>query len=331
MKEVKLMQGVFTKFLQLWIPNKTDKGSVVTDVFEPNFTKLDQNAETTNETLTNLSNNKLDKGTYLGDAGKLKEDIDEKMSKYQTKDDITDYDDLIEDGFYIVPGSEDGRINAPYRYGALVQVWSYAGNVYQNAVSHFDVEQQFTRCFLKGIKNTKCERIINASNSYLMCPYGIGDLMLSASSQHPAVKWVGTTWEKIEGRFLLATSGSNASGQVGGSNTKTISKANLPNVKLQVDSFSLGRGTQEITGQIDYDRTPVKAASGAFVASYNGQNVVHSGTDPYKYYDRTVFTASRTWTGMSTSASPYTSSLGSGTPLDITPAYYTVHVWKRLS
>lgn len=75
------MQGVFTKFLQLWIPNKTDKGSVVTDVFEPNFTKLDQNAETTNQTLSNLSNNKLDKGTYTGDAGKLKTEIDGKVNR----------------------------------------------------------------------------------------------------------------------------------------------------------------------------------------------------------------------------------------------------------
>ena len=163
------------------------------------------------------------------------------------------------------------------------------------------------------------------------CPYSIGDIYITTLSTNPATKYLGTTWEKIEGRFLLSTSGSGGSEQTGGSNTKTISKANLPAVKVQVDSFSLGRGTQEITGQIDYDRTPVKAASGAFVASYNGQNVVHSGTDPYKYYDRTVFTASRTWTGMSTSASPYTSSLGSGTPLDITPSYYTVHIWKRLT
>lgn len=65
------MQGVFTKILQLWIPNKTDKGTVVTDVFEPNFTKLDQYAETTNQTLTNLNNNKLDKGTYNGKADDL--------------------------------------------------------------------------------------------------------------------------------------------------------------------------------------------------------------------------------------------------------------------
>lgn len=75
------MQGVFTKFLQLWIPNKTDKGSVVTDVFEPNFTKLDQNAETTNQTLTNLSSNKLDKSTYNGDAATLKADIDTRLLK----------------------------------------------------------------------------------------------------------------------------------------------------------------------------------------------------------------------------------------------------------
>ena len=75
------MQGVFTKFLQLWIPNKTDKGSVVTDVFEPNFTKLDQNAETTNETLTDLGNNKLDKGTYSGKASDLKTGIDGNTEK----------------------------------------------------------------------------------------------------------------------------------------------------------------------------------------------------------------------------------------------------------
>ena len=75
------MQGVFTKILNLWIPNKTDKGTVVTDVFEPNFTKLDQYAETTNQTLTNLNNNKLDKGTYSGDAGTLKAEIDKKYDK----------------------------------------------------------------------------------------------------------------------------------------------------------------------------------------------------------------------------------------------------------
>ena len=53
------------------------------------------------------------------------------------------------------------------------------------------------------------------------------------------MRFLGTTWEKIEGKFLLSTSGNGTSGTTGGSNTVTISKANLPNIKLQVDSFSL--------------------------------------------------------------------------------------------
>ena len=75
------MQGVFTKILNLWIPNKTDKGTVVTDVFEPNFTKLDQYAENTNVTLKNLESNKLNKGTYPGKASDLKTEIDGKVNR----------------------------------------------------------------------------------------------------------------------------------------------------------------------------------------------------------------------------------------------------------
>lgn len=278
--------GILTNFLKLLKPEPNDFVDVAKHISE-NYDKLDQNAKSNNETLTNLSNNKLDKGTYNGNASDLNTEISKIASTTQLGRIIVG-DNLTID--------EAGRLS-----GKKVDLSNYYDKP--------EIEEKF--------KN--------------FCPYEVGDIYITTLSNNPATRYLGTTWEKIEGRFLLATSGSNASGQTGGSNTKTISKANLPNVKLQVDPFSLGRGTQEITGRIDYDRTPVKAASGAFVASYNGENVVHSGTDPYKYYDRTVFTASRTWTGMSTSASPYTSSLGSGTPLDITPAYYTVHIWKRLS
>lgn len=43
------------------------------------------------------------------------------------------------------------------------------------------------------------------------------------------------------------------------------------------------------------------------------------------------FQASNSWTGSTNSVSPQTSSLGSGRALDITPAYYTVHMWLRLT
>lgn len=105
--------GILTNFLKLLKPEPNDFVDVAKHISE-NYDKLDENAKSNNETLTNLSNNKLNKGTYTGDAGKLKEDIDEKMSKYQIRYDIMDYDDLTEDGFYIARGSEQGIKNAPY-------------------------------------------------------------------------------------------------------------------------------------------------------------------------------------------------------------------------
>lgn len=105
------MQGVFTKFLQLWIPNKTDKGSVVTDVFEPNFTKLDQNAETTNQALSNLSSNKLDKSTYNGNAANLKIDIDTRLPKGTYPGNASDLKTEIDSNLNKIIGLEyDGSI-----------------------------------------------------------------------------------------------------------------------------------------------------------------------------------------------------------------------------
>ena len=61
-----------------------------------------------------------------------------------------------------------------------------------------------------------------------MCPYSIGDILLTVSNQNPAVKWVGTTWTKIEGRFLLGTSSSYSVGATAGSATSILTVANLP-------------------------------------------------------------------------------------------------------
>lgn len=130
------------------------------------------------------------------------------------------------------------------------------------------------------------------------------------------MRFLGTTWEKIEGRFLLSTSGSGGSGQLGGSNTKTIAKENLPNVKLQVDSFSLT--TQPHKHKISRDYSGSLSMAG-FASNDGGK---FGWTDAY------IQEGGGQNTGI---ASPYTSALGSGTPLDITPAYYTVHIWKRLS
>ena len=156
----------------------------------------------------------------------------------------------------------------------------------------------------------------------------MGDIYLTTNSTNPSSIFLGTTWQKIEGRFLLGTSGSGASKATGGSNAKTIAQANLPNVKLTVNSFSLSRGTMEITGDF-YTSNYIKyAGSGAFYTKQTGLGG-HGGDSGSGY--KIGFQASRSWTGTTNTAQPQTMNLGSGQALDITPAYYTVHMWLRLT
>ena len=142
------------------------------------------------------------------------------------------------------------------------------------------------------------------------------------------MRFLGTTWEKIEGKFLLSTSGNGTSGTTGGSNTVTISKANLPNIKLQVDSFSLSSTNTYISSMRGIfggssSRGPVTVTApgespqlrtGASNGSDEGIRITQS--------NKSLNTGT---------ASPFTETLGSGTALDITPSFYTVHIWKRLT
>ena len=143
----------------------------------------------------------------------------------------------------------------------------------------------------------------------------IGWLAYIDSEEHPATRYLGTTWEKIEDVFIKGTKSGEVSGQIGGSNTVTISKANLPAVKVQVDAFSVTT-TKHTHNYTAFN--PGARRSGGFPG----------GNDWGNNYTTTTGEGGGENTG---TASPFTSALGSGTPLDITPAYYTVHVWKRLT
>ena len=161
------------------------------------------------------------------------------------------------------------------------------------------------------------------------CPFKVGDIYLTTNSTNPSSIFLGTTWQKIEGRFLLGTSGSGASKATGGSNSKTIAQANLPGVKIQLNSFSLSRGTMDITGAFYTGHTSTGGyQEGAFYQGKSyGMRISAEGTSG----SLIQFQASRAWTGTTNTAQPQTVNLGSGQALDITPSYYTVHMWLRLT
>ena len=230
------MASRLTTFLKLFIPDLYDKGTVVTDVFDPNFTKIDQNAETVDATLKKLENDKLDKSNV--------------SEEYNTGKKIED------------------KIK--------------------------DIEQKF--------KN--------------FCPYAVGDIYITTNSSNPSAKYLGTTWQKIEGRFLLGTTGEGASKQTGGSMSKTIQQGHLPNVKLRVDTFSLTMQPHKHKISRDYSGSLSMAG---FADNSGGK---FGWTDAY---------IQEAGGGNTGTASPWTSALGSGWGFDITPSYYTVHTWLRTS
>lgn len=320
--------GILTNFLKLLKPEPNDFVDVAKHISE-NYDKLDLNAKSNNETLTNLSNNKLDKGTYSGNASDLKSEIDEKVSK--SGDTMTGTLTISDSDFPEVVFNNIGLAAVGYdvdsKFAYLRATNGTGLTIYGNNTARLRANNL----------NTKNKEVVAAINEIEekfknFCPVPVGWLAYVDTEEHPATRFLGTTWIKLEDVFIRGTSSNSASGQTGGSNTKTIIQANLPNVKLQVDSFSLGRGTQEITGTFaGYTVRGNSNVAGAFTsdnATYQGPK---DTDDIIEGQNTTTFTASRSWTGMSTSASPFTSALGSATALDITPAYYTVHIWKRLS
>lgn len=149
------------------------------------------------------------------------------------------------------------------------------------------------------------------------------------NNTNPAELYSGTTWELLANdKYLKTTTGTPLSS--GGSNSFTIQKANLPATKLQVESFSLTRGTMNITGSFkvpDRNSQYDSSGTGCFISSNA------SGWSAGDRSDSTLITmdASKSWTGSTSSASPYTSAMGNGTAISINPTYITVRAWKRLS
>ena len=162
------------------------------------------------------------------------------------------------------------------------------------------------------------------------CPYVVGDIYITTNSSNPSTKFLGTTWSKIEGRFLLGTSSSQASKLTGGSMNKNISQVNLPNVKLTVDSFSLS--TTSHYHLIAYNQNNY----GALTANNYISNAAHIGDHQSYEFKGSINIPNVGKTkdaggGNTSTASPQTSALGSGQALDITPSYYTAHMWLRTS
>lgn len=151
------------------------------------------------------------------------------------------------------------------------------------------------------------------------CPIPLGGVLTMWNETNPTSLYLGTTWELISAGKHVKT-GDRAL-QTGGNNSISIQKANLPNIKLKVDSFSL------TTQQHDHPAT---------VYWGDGWNDDHPNGTTFSTAGAGCSNTNTARTGKSGgqntgTASPSTEALGSGNAITIQPEYITLKFWKRTS
>lgn len=63
------------------------------------------------------------------------------------------------------------------------------------------------------------------------CPFPVGMWCLYDGSESPSVFWPGTSWAKMEGRFLFGSGSGRSVGVTGGEESHKLTEAELPVIK----------------------------------------------------------------------------------------------------
>lgn len=144
--------------------------------------------------------------------------------------------------------------------------------------------------------------------------YPVGSIYLSANAEFdPNETFTGTTWVKIENRFLYG-SGSKKVGATGGAETVTLSVAQMPShTHNQGDMNNWGKFT-------DNGNSTFAAAEGIF--TFNGKGNIGSNEGAAKDGGYFTVNTSKHWTGN-------TGSQGRGQAHENMPPYLVVTIWKR--
>ncbi|MEE1477132.1 pyocin knob domain-containing protein [Fusobacterium sp.] len=154
------------------------------------------------------------------------------------------------------------------------------------------------------------------------CPFPVGSILQMWNETNPTSLYLGTTWELISAGKYVKT-GERAL-QTGGSNSITLTKDNLPNTKVSIDTFSVTVSPHyHNEGHACWEDDP-----NAFGKDWTGE----AGSLQFRETTKTLRYRTSTAGGGSTStASPQTSALGKGTAITIQPEFITLKFWKRTS
>lgn len=80
------------------------------------------------------------------------------------------------------------------------------------------------------------QKVENKINNFKLVP-PVGTLLFIDNMNNPATLYHGTTWQKIENKFIYGAV-ANTQGQTGGTASITLNETNLPKHRHQVDNHT---------------------------------------------------------------------------------------------
>lgn len=134
----------------------------------------------------------------------------------------------------------------------------------------------------------------------MLCAHPVGSYYWSSDDTDPS-ELFGGTWTQIKDRFVYALGDTGDAGDTGGSETVTLTKANLPSIN---GSFTMHGGGSA---------TNINSVSGDFTTDYNNTKYKDGGTEN---------------TGAN-SVGNVKLVLGSNTPHNNMPPYIKAYCWRR--
>jgi len=171
-----------------------------------------------------------------------------------------------------------------------------------------------------------------------ICPYKVGDIYITTNNVNPVDIWSGTSWEKIEGRFLKATNSGENPKTMGGSNSKTLTVANIPshNHSISISESGYHTHVQDAhahTQPAHNHNISCQSTRGRFTSSTEHISVGGNSSTGTTYAggENTGGAQPTIYGNGNHSHSASIGNTGSGSAFDVTPAYFSVNMWIRIS
>lgn len=157
------------------------------------------------------------------------------------------------------------------------------------------------------------------------------------TNEQIVARYGGTTWERIQDRYLVAAgSSSHTVGSTGGSSTVTLTTNNLPSHSHSYTNTIVG-STKLTINQIPShhhfnESTPTKnLVVGGNALDVYGYSGIGATESPGMPWGKGVYPegGSGSHTHGNISQSKTTGTTGSGTAVNIEPPYIAIYMWKR--